>query len=59
MDLGFARAGFDVRWLCETDPFCRVILAQQWPTVPCYHDVQHLGREVQPEAVDVLVGGFP
>ena len=59
LDLGFERAGFDVRWFCEADPFCRAVLKKHWPGVPCYEDVRLIGKEVQVEAVDVLIGGFP
>lgn len=56
LDLGFEAAGFEVRWFCERDAFCRAVLAKHWPGVRCYEDVRVL-RE--PEPVDVLIGGFP
>jgi len=57
-DLGFHRAGFQHRFFCEIDPFCRGILARHWPGVPIYKDVRALVPAELPE-VDVLVGGFP
>lgn len=30
-DLGFERAGCEIRWQCEIDPFCRAVLAKHWP----------------------------
>jgi DNA (cytosine-5)-methyltransferase 1 len=55
-DLGLERAGMRTVWFCESDDFCRRVLAKHWPGVPCYPDVREL-REVEP--VDVLCGGFP
>jgi DNA (cytosine-5)-methyltransferase 1 len=60
-DLGLERAGMRVVWQCESDDFCRRVLAQHWPAIPCFEDVRDLrgtGRESVP-AVDVLCGGFP
>lgn len=55
LDLGFERAGFTIRWQCEIDPFCRSILKKHWPDISCYEDV----RTIDPEPVDILIGGFP
>lgn len=56
-DLGLERAGMRVLWQCESDAFCRSVLAQHWPNVPCYNDVRRIYRYSPP--VDVLCGGFP
>jgi DNA (cytosine-5)-methyltransferase 1 len=57
-DLGLERAGLQIRWQVEIDPWCRAVLAQHWPAVPRYHDIRTLtGKEL--EHVDVLCGGFP
>ena len=56
LDLGFHRAGFEVRWFCEADPFCRAVLAKHWPGVPCYEDVRTFHA---PSRVDVLLGSCP
>lgn len=56
-DLGFARAGFEIAWQVEIDPFCRAVLEKHWPTVRRYEDVRTVGSEL--ERVDVLCGGFP
>jgi DNA (cytosine-5)-methyltransferase 1 len=58
LDLGLERAGMEVRWQCEINPFCRQILMRHWPSIPCYEDVRNLPYD-DIEAVDVLVGGFP
>jgi DNA (cytosine-5)-methyltransferase 1 len=55
-DLGLERAGMRTAWFCESDPFCRRVLARHWPDVPCYPDIRTLER---PPAVAVLCGGFP
>jgi DNA (cytosine-5)-methyltransferase 1 len=66
-DLGFERAGFEIRWQVEIDPFCRAVLAKHWPDVRRYEDVRTVHRAPCfddfcggcVESVDVLVGGFP
>jgi len=55
-DLGLERAGMEVAWQCEIDPFCQQVLKKHWPDVPLYSDVTELSF---PPRVDVLVGGFP
>lgn len=57
-DLGFERAGFDVRWQVEIDEFCRGVLARHWPNAARYADVRHVGAH-NLERVDCLIGGFP
>ena len=54
--MGLEWAGFRIAWQCESDPFCRALLAEHWPGVPCYDDVRTLSNAPQ---VDCLVGGFP
>ena len=58
MDIGFERAGFTIRWMCEIDPFCRRVLRKHWPEVPIYEDVRSL-RGSSIEHPGVLTGGFP
>jgi DNA (cytosine-5)-methyltransferase 1 len=58
LDLGLERAGHTVRWQVEADPYCRRVLAQHWPDIPCYPDVTHLTAETL-EPVDLICGGFP
>jgi DNA (cytosine-5)-methyltransferase 1 len=58
-DLGFVRAGFDVRWQCEIDRDCRDVLCRQFPeTDVIYSDVRTLPTH-DVERVDILIGGFP
>jgi len=55
-DLGFERAGFEVRWQVEIDPYARAVLERHWPNVSRYFDVRRV-RHL--ERVDVVCGGFP
>jgi DNA (cytosine-5)-methyltransferase 1 len=57
-DLGFERAGFDIKWQVEIDPYCRAVLAKHWPEVKRYTDVRELHMP-EPAWVDVVCGGFP
>ena len=57
IDLGLERAGFEVRWQCEIDPYCRKVLAKHWPDTPCYEDVRNLPDDI--ERVDLICGGYP
>lgn len=57
-DLGFERAGFDVRWQVEIDPWARAVLEKHWPAVHRHDDVRTANIH-NLEPVDVMVGGFP
>lgn len=41
-ELGFERAGFEVKSVCEIDPFCNQVLKKHWPQVPNLGDIQSL-----------------
>src|SRR5688572_19250399 len=57
-DLGFERAGFEIKWQVEIDPFCQRVLARHWPNAKRYLDIRGTkGDDL--DAVDVVVGGFP
>jgi len=73
-DLGFERAGFEVRWQVEIDDYARAVLARHWPAVPKLADVRECcggtvrdgdgrcaecGRRDFLPRVDVICGGFP
>jgi DNA (cytosine-5)-methyltransferase 1 len=62
-DLGFERAGLEVVWQCEINEFCRDILHQHWPRVPCVKDIKEVANEKETGAsipdADVWAGGFP
>jgi DNA (cytosine-5)-methyltransferase 1 len=57
-DLGFERAGLEIKFQVEIDPFCRAVLAKHWPHVERFEDVRTVGAH-NLRAVDVLCGGFP
>ena len=57
LDLGLEWAGLRLAWQCESDAYCREVLAKRWPGVPCYPDARCLPYDVP--AVDLLCGGFP
>ncbi len=67
IDLGLERAGMKPCWQIEIDPWCRRVLAKQWPDVKRYPDVrgvelfdQETWRKVERlEPVELLAGGFP
>lgn len=62
ISLGLARTGgFKPVLFCESNPFCRRVLAKHWPEVPCFEDVRTLGREqiARLGAIDAICGGFP
>ncbi len=67
-DLGFERAGCDVRWQIEIDGHCGTVLARHWPQAKRFTDInalvygraknrRHQGLTLEP--VDILCGGFP
>lgn len=57
-ELGFERAGFEIRWQVELDDYCTAVLAKHWPEVKRYRDVRTVGSH-NLEPVDVICGGFP
>jgi DNA (cytosine-5)-methyltransferase 1 len=56
-DLGLERAGMRIIWQCDSDEFCRRVLARHWPDVPRYEDVRAIDAQAVPP--NVLAGGFP
>lgn len=60
--LGLERAGMRTVALCEIEPFCRDVLAEGWPGVPCYPDVRELSSArlgADGICADLICGGFP
>lgn len=65
-DLGFERAGFEIKWQVEIDDYANRVLEKHWPYVRRHRDVRtvHGGWPGHVcdhclEPVDVIVGGFP
>jgi DNA (cytosine-5)-methyltransferase 1 len=57
-DLGLERAGFEISWQVEIDPYCQRVLAKHWPGVQRYGDIAAMDWAPVPR-VDLLCGGFP
>lgn len=57
-DLGLERAGMEVKWQVEIDPRKRAVLAERWPDVERFEDIEAL-EESDLATVDVVTAGFP
>ena len=57
-DLGFEKAGFEITFQCEINDFCRNILQEHWPNIPCHENIKELHATDIPRS-DVWAGGFP
>lgn len=58
LDLGLERAGMEIVWQVENEPYCKRVLAKHWPDVKRWDDV----RTFPPEgdwSCDLICGGFP
>jgi DNA (cytosine-5)-methyltransferase 1 len=63
-ELGFERTGkMEVVWQCEINPFCRDILEQHFPNIPCAKDIKEVANEKEAGAsipdASIWAGGFP
>jgi DNA (cytosine-5)-methyltransferase 1 len=58
IDLGLERAGMEIRWQCENDPYRRRILDRHWPDIPNLGDVTTVDWDTV-EPVDLICGGYP
>jgi DNA (cytosine-5)-methyltransferase 1 len=58
-DLGLERAGMRVIWQVENNGFCRSVLRQRFPGVPCYDDIKAIDWDLFTETPDLICGGFP
>jgi DNA (cytosine-5)-methyltransferase 1 len=57
-ELGLERAGFEIEWQVELDPYCRAVLERHFPKALRFEDVRDVG-EAELAPVDVICGGFP
>ncbi len=57
-ELAWTQLGHEVAWMCEIDKNARKVLAERFPGVPIYEDVEQIDP-AEVEAVDVLTGGSP
>ena len=58
LDLGLERAGMEVIWQSEIDPYACRVLKKHWPEVVNHGDIKAInwGNVVRP---DVICGGYP
>ena len=58
LDLGLERAGMEVIWQSEIDPYACKVLSKHWPKVPNHGNIKDInwGDIVRP---DVICGGYP
>ena len=57
-DLGFERAGMEVVFQSEINPFSRSVLKKHWPTVKLCGDINAISVDEIPNA-ELWCGGFP
>lgn len=57
-DLGFEKVGFEIKYQCEIDDFCKRILKKHWPKVKIESDITKVSLKSIPKA-DIWCGGFP
>ena len=58
LDLGLERAGMEVIWQSEIDPFCSKVLKKHWPKVVNHGDIRNIKWQ-HVERPDVICGGYP
>ena len=58
LDLGLERAGMQVIWQSEIDPYACKVLSKHWPEVVNHGDIKRIqwGNVVRP---DIICGGYP
>lgn len=52
-------AGFETKFFCEIDAFCKKVLAKNFPNVPVFDDIKNLDLSKEHGSIDILTGGFP
>jgi DNA (cytosine-5)-methyltransferase 1 len=58
LDLGLERAGMDVIWQSEIDPYACKVLAKHWPEVVNHGNIKEINWG-SVERPDVICGGYP
>lgn len=58
LDLGLERAGMNVIWNSEIDPYCCKVLAKHWPHVPNLGDITTIDWSTV-ERPDLICAGYP
>lgn len=59
IDLAAHWAGMRSVAFCESDAWCRKVLARHWPDVPIFESDEHVTRESIHERIDIIAGGPP
>ncbi len=57
-DLAAERAGAEIVYQVEIDPWCQRVLSKHWPDVPRFGDIKEIDTHELPNA-DIVCGGFP
>ena len=58
LDLGLERAGMNVIWQSEIDPYASKVLEKHWPAVPNLGNIKEIDWSTV-ERPDVICGGYP
>jgi DNA (cytosine-5)-methyltransferase 1 len=58
LDLGLERAGMQVIWQSEIDPYACKVLGKHWPEVVNHGDIKEINWE-EVERPNVICGGYP
>jgi DNA (cytosine-5)-methyltransferase 1 len=58
IDLGLERAGMNVIWQSEIDPFACKVLKKHWPEVPNHGDIKEINWHTI-KRPDIICGGYP
>lgn len=57
--LGLERTGMTTAAFYKIDPYCRRVLAHNWPDTPIHHDNKQLDGASYHGAIDLVCGGYP
>ena len=58
LDLGLERAGMEVIWQSEIDPYCNKVLKKHWPKVINHGNIKDINWGTV-ERPDIICGGYP
>jgi DNA (cytosine-5)-methyltransferase 1 len=58
LDLGLERAGMNVIWQSEIDPYACCVLSKHWPEVVNHGNIKEINWQ-EVERPDVICGGYP
>ena len=58
LDLGLERAGMEVIWQSEIDPYACKVLSKHWPEVVNHGNIKEINWQ-EVERPDVICGGYP